>query len=251
MKFWSNFAVKNQKMSTTMFTPEYITIKLGGFTNGMLPEDLDNAIQRIKCEYEPVKMKVNRLTFDGDLLKKTGTDVDEARGTPACFSGALFELKQFFSNASLIAFKKESSVHKLCDGYEEREENGMTHMGFPTSYFGEVKVVGHSPGVGIPTIFTDAILPTQLNVITAPNDIKWDALGVININTWIAAPATEFHYVMIGGGGVVDTELKRVELENNPRGEFIAFTWRLRMIRKSQRDDSVQVVEEFSSISCH
>ena len=164
-------------MTTKTFTPEYITIKLGGFTNGMLHEDRDNAIQRIMREYEPVKHKVNRLTFDGDLLKKTGTHVDEARGTPACFSGALLELKRFFSNASLIAFKKKSSVHKLCEGYEERDENGMTHVGFPTADFGEVKVVGHSPGLGLPTTFTDEILPTQLNVITAPNDIKWDALG--------------------------------------------------------------------------
>ena len=56
---------------------------------------------------------------------------------------------------------------------------------------------------------------------------------------------------MIGGGGVVDAELERVEIDNNPRGEFIAFTWRMRMSRMSQRDDSVQVIEEFSSIACH
>ena len=247
MKFGSKYGIKNQKMSSTMFTNEYITIKLGGFTNGMHPKDVDEATQRIKREYEPVKMEVNRLTFDGDLLKKTGTDVDEARGTSACFSGALLDLKQFFPNASLIAFKKESAVHKLFGEYEEREENGMTHMGFPTAHFGEVKVVGHSAGVGSQVNFIGEILPSQLNVITAPNDIDWDELGVININTWIAAPQTKFHYVMIGGGGVVDAELKRVEIDNNPRGEFIAFTWRLRMVRKSQKDDSVQVVEEFSS----
>lgn len=236
--------------TTTVTHSEYdITLKLGGFTNGMLPGDLDNAIQRIKSEYETVKMQVRKLTFDGDLLKKTGTDVDEARGTSACFTGALLTLKQFFLNASLIAFKKEGSVHKFHEEYEEREENGMTHVGFPTAHFGEVKVVGHSAGLGSPVIFTDPILPTQLNVITAPNDTKWDALGVININTWIADPTTEFHYVMIGGGGVVDAELKYVELNNNTRGEFIAFTWRLQMSRKSQRDDSVQEIAEFSAIS--
>jgi hypothetical protein len=66
-----------------------------------------------------------------------------------------------------------------------------------------------------------------LNVVTAPSSIRWDELGILGVRFWTGLEI-DVHYVTIGGGNVVNADLKQI-------GEEIDMLWRLKTKRKSPK----------------
>merc|ERR1739848_511140 len=99
--------------STSLITAEYqqggddidctegekkIVVKFAGWTFGMTKDALEKQTASIIQFYKPIKDKIYAFTWDGDLKKKEGSDLDKERETPACFTDTLVELKAAFPN---------------------------------------------------------------------------------------------------------------------------------------------------------
>lgn len=103
-------------MSTTTLQKNIIG-KFGGFTSGMTIQDVMERAKHIADFYDPIRNQIYAFTWDGDPFKRKGSTLDEARGTPACFTHALGFLKNHFPEIPWIAAKRIDQLDKLESTY--------------------------------------------------------------------------------------------------------------------------------------
>ena len=99
-------------MSTTTLQKNII-VKFGGFTNGMTIQAVMERAKHIADFYDPIRKQIYAFTWDGDPFKRKGSTLDEARGTPACFTHALEFLKNHFPEIPWIAAKRIDQLDSL------------------------------------------------------------------------------------------------------------------------------------------
>lgn len=211
-------------MPTSTKAVKNIIVKLGGFTSGMPLDLVFKHAQSIIKFYKPISKRVMAFTWDGDPLKDKGSDLDEKRGTPACFTHALAIIHEAFPNIPFVAAKREDQLNKLTDDYIETTKHGSIEVGCE-SIFGPVRAIAHMNNSFILTLSTSA-----LNVLAAPAGIHWSQLGCESIRFW-KKMGCQVHYVTIGGGKVVSDEIEQV-------GDLIDTLWRLETTRLSPKEDS-------------
>jgi len=196
-------------------------VLMKGFTNGMTEKECTawystpGLRERIVC-----------FSWDGDLWKSRGSDLDEERGTSACFTRALFLIRKAFPDIPLVAFKRHDQVHKLREGFTQKTKYNSVEKDYPIASFGEVvELCGHASRSRRAAL--DDMSSATLNVVTAPSSVRWDELGILGVRFWTGL-GIDVHYVTIGGGNVVNAELEKI-------GGEIDMLWRLRTTRKSPK----------------
>jgi hypothetical protein len=210
-------------MSTSTKAVKNIIVKLGGFTNGMTLEQVFKLAQDIIKFYQPISKRIIAFTWDGDPLKDRGSDLDEKRGTPACFTHALAIIHEAFPTIPFVAAKHEDQLNQLAGDYVKTTKHGSVEVGCE-SVFGPARPVAHMNNT-----FMLTLSPSALNVLAAPAGIHWAELGCENIRFW-KKMGCQVHYVTIGGGNVISEEIEKV-------GDTIDTLWRLETTRLSPKED--------------
>ena len=216
-------------MATT--TLQNIIVKIGGFTNGMTIAEVTERALQIAEFYEPFQKKIHAFTWDGDPFKLSGSTLDEARGTPACFTHALGIIRKRLPTIPFVAAKREDQLNKLTADYLHTTKHGSVETGCETT-FGPLQVVAKMGDKR-----TLDLKSNCLNVLTAPAEIHWAKLGVENIMFW-KNMGFDVHYVTIGGGRVVSQELEQI-------GEHLDLLWRLPTVRLSPTEGKPPEVVPF------
>ena len=199
-----------------------IAVLLKGFTSGMHPDDVLTRTQHIINFYSPQRERVLAFSWDGDPQKDSGSTLDEQRGTPGCFTGALPEIRKAFPEIPLVAFKRVDQLDKLNGEYVSTTKHGSVEVGYDEETFGPVSAVCEHSSSRLPELSAHA-----LNVVTAPSTIKWDELGIINVRFW-KTHGVSVHYVTIGGGAVVTNELSEI-------ADDVDMLWRLPTSREAPK----------------
>lgn len=221
-------------MSTTTLQKNII-VKIGGFTNGMTIQDVMERAKHIADFYDPIRNQIYAFTWDGDPFKRKGSILDEARGTPACFTHAMGFLKNHFPEIPWIAAKRIDQLGKLESTYIHTTKHGSVEVGCE-DIFGPIHVLAEMTDVDAKELQVGC-----LNVLAAPADIHWAKLGVESM-LWHIKRGFKVHYVTIGGGRVVTKELEEV-------GEHLDLLWRLPTSRLSPVEGKAPDVVEFQFIS--
>ncbi len=205
-----------------------IAVLIKGFTNGMTDEECTERAKAIITWYGTpgLRERIVCFSWDGDPWKSRGSDLDEERGTSACFTRALFLIRTAFPDIPLVSFKRHDQVHKLREGFTQKTKYNSIEEGYPTATFGEVVELCEHTSKSRWTAVDDMSSDT-LNVVTAPSSVRWDELGILGVHFW-AGLGIDVHYVTIGGGNVVNAELEKISGE-------IDMLWRLRTTRKSPK----------------
>ena len=212
-------------MSTSTKAVKNIIVKFGGYTSGLPLDLVFRHAQNIIEFYKPLRKRIMAFTWVGDPLKQKGSDLDEKRGTPACFTHALSIIHEAFPDIPFVAAKREDQLDKLTNDYIETTKHGSIEVGCE-SIFGPVRAIAHMNNSFMLTLST-----SHLNVLAAPAGIHWAQLGCESIRFWKEKMGCQVHYVTIGGGKVVSDEIEQV-------GELIDTLWRLETTRLSPKEDS-------------
>lgn len=234
LPFPTNFGRRIRNMATTSLHKNII-VKIGGFTNGMTIEAVKEHSKQIADFYEPRQETIYAFTWDGDPFKLKGSNLDESRGTPGCFTHALGLLRKRFPEIPFVAAKREDQLDKLTAKYHNITKHGSIEGGCE-EIFGPLLVVAKLGSEEVPELQVN-----NLNVLTAPADTHWAKLGVENILFW-KNTGFEVHYVTIGGGDVVTKELEQV-------GDQLQLLWRLPTSRLSPTEGNPPDVVEFQFVS--
>jgi hypothetical protein len=210
-------------MFTSTKVAKNIIVKLGGFTTGMSTDEVSKRARSIIKFYTSISNRIIAFTWDGDPLKDRGSNLDEKRGTPACFTHALAIIHEAFPAIPFVAAKREDQLNQLADDYVNTTKHGSVEVGCE-SIFGPVRPVAHMNNA-----FMMTLSPSALNVLAAPAGIHWAELGCENIRFW-KKMGCQVHYVTIGGGNVISEEIEKV-------GDIIDTLWRLETTRLSPKED--------------
>ena len=208
-----------------------IIVKLGGFVSGMTKEQVVERARKIIHFYKKIEHKIKAFVWDGDPFKRRGSNLDEERGTQFCFTYVLILIEQAFPEIPFVAAKREDQLRKLSEEYTETTKHGSVEIGCE-HVFGPILVVAKTQDTSMM-----ALSDVSLNVVTAPADTNWKDLGCLHIQFW-KANGYQVHYVTIGGGQIVATEIERV-------GGMIDTVWRIGTSRLSPKEGSPPDVVPF------
>ena len=179
--------------------PPSTALCLRGFTYGLSPESLDRLYAELVAHLD-AHPEICVLAWDGDLCQ-TGS-----------FATTIQRLLRDRPTLPCVAFKKDTSVHKLGPSYSATNAYGVTMRGFETAVHGDWTTVAH-----------DAVVcpwspSAQLTVVGFPGDVlvaegrkDYVELSYAGL-AWLRRAMGHTHVTVLtmGEGDVVQAEYARL-----------------------------------------
>lgn len=180
--------------------PPSTALCLRGFTYGLSPESLDRLYAELVAHLD-AHPEIRVLAWDGDLCQA------------GSYATTIQRLLRERPTLPCVAFKKDTSVHKLGPLYSETNAYGVTMRGFETAVRGDWATVAHDAVVVCPWSPS-----AQLTVVGFPGDVlvaegrkDYVELSYAGL-AWLRRAMGHTHVTVLtmGEGDVVQAEYARL-----------------------------------------
>ena len=200
--------------------PPSTALCLRGFTYGLSPESLDRLYAELVAHLD-AHPEIRVLAWDGDLCQA------------GSFATTIQRLLRDRPTLPCVAFKKDTSVHKLGPSYSATNAYGVTMHGFETAVRGDWATVAHDAAVVCPWSPS-----AQLTVVGFPDDVlvaegrkDYVELSYAGL-AWLRRAMGHTHVTVLtmGEGDVVQAEYARLhggapDLDEPDKRRFPETTW--------------------------